>query len=104
MATTALDYQATKLRALEILDAATMAELVKLYGDKYTAKTVLFKQLGIPPERMFHLADDVNENVVRYPGHVNITGNALSTCKTVGDFITRFCQAAKVKVPNQEPK
>jgi hypothetical protein len=100
----ALDYPAAKLRALEILDAVTMAELIKLYGDKYNAKTALFKQLGIPPERLFHLADDVNESVVNNPGHKNITGNALSTCKVIGDFITRFCQAANVPMQPPEPK
>ncbi|TWO67785.1 hypothetical protein FN976_25715 [Caenimonas sedimenti] len=100
----ALDYKAAKARALEILDDVTMAELVKLYGDKYNAKTVLFKQLGIPPERLFHLAEEVNDHAKANPGHVNITGNALASCKTVGDFITRFCQAANLTITPPEPK
>jgi hypothetical protein len=100
----AITYGAVKQEALEILDDATVADLVKDYGTEYTVKTLLFKGLGIPPERMAVMAHTVNEALVKYPNSMDVTAAGLVNCRTVGDYISLYCRAVPVDVPKGEPK
>lgn len=99
-----MDYLGTKLRALVILDGETRADLVRLYEKKYTAKTELYRDLGISSDRMGVMADVVNDSLTIYKNYRSLTSAALSKCNTVGDFIKKYCGAAGVKLDDGEPK
>ncbi len=99
-----IEFADVKLHALEILDPVTQENLVAQYGTKFSAKSKLFLDLGIPPERMAVMAPKVNQELKRYPGSLNVTSSALSVLGTVGDFVSLFSRAAGVAIPPGEPK
>lgn len=100
-----VDYQAAKLRALTILDSETEADLLAGYSTKYNAKTQLYQHLGISSSRMAVLAPDVSKDLKKFKASSkSLTGSALSGCKAVGDFITKYCGAAGIALDPGEPK
>lgn len=98
-----MDYWGTKLRALVILDAETKVDLLKQYEKKYNAKTELFRDLAISADRMGVMADVVNASLKAYPNYRSLTSAALAGCKTVGDYIKKYCGAARIKLESGEP-
>lgn len=103
LAATAFTFEAVKLHALEILDPITEADLLTEYETIFSAKSRLFLDLGIPPERMAVMPPKINQELKRYPNSSNVTSSALSVLGTVGDFISLFCRAAKITAPPGEP-
>ena len=97
-------YPKAKLAVLEELDETTNEQLVKNYGGKFTASSKLFLDLGIPVERMAVMAPRMNDALDKYPRSSNVTSAGLARAKTIGDLVTLFCKAAKITIPQGEPR
>lgn len=99
-------YLTAKAVVIAILDDVTKLDLARTYGQPSgpNAKSRLYLDLGIPPERMAVMAPRFNLALRDgFAGASPISANGLSITKSIGEVISLFCKAAKVTVPPGEP-
>ena len=99
-------YSDAKNSVIVMLDDVTIEELVAQYGRglRFNAKSKLFLDLGIPPERMAVMSYRVKDILKKeYGASSGVSSGSLALAKSIGDVVILFCRAAQIKVPQGEP-